>query len=62
MPSSMQARRWHSGQALIEYAIVGVALTLALFVADFGGRTGAQHLADMVRAFFLNLSFFFSLP
>jgi hypothetical protein len=55
-------RQQQAGQALIEYAIVGLALTLALFVADFGGRTGAQHLADLVRAFFQNLSFFFSLP
>lgn len=59
-PSPM--RQQQAGQALIEYAIVGLALTLALFVADFGGRTGAQHLADLVRAFFQNLSFFFSLP
>lgn len=62
MPSMNRSRREQSGQALMEYAIVGLALTLALFVADFGGRTGAQHLVDMVRAFFLNLSFFFSLP
>jgi hypothetical protein len=62
MQVSPRTRRTASGQALIEYAIVGLALTLALFVVEFGGRTGAQHLADMIRAFFQNLSLFFSLP
>ena len=50
------------GQASIEYLIVAVGLVGALFVADFGGRTGAQHLADMIRLFFRNLSYFLSLP
>jgi len=50
------------GQASIEYLIVAAGLVGALFVADFGGRTGAQHLADMIRLFFRNLTYFLSLP
>jgi hypothetical protein len=51
-----------SGQASIEYLIIAAGLVGALFVADFGGRTGAQHLADMIRLFFRNLTYFISLP
>jgi hypothetical protein len=50
------------GQASIEYLVVTAGLVGALFVADFGGRTGAQHLADMIRLFFRNLTYFISLP
>lgn len=51
------------GQALIEYAIVATALAAALFYFEFdGGKTGAQYLTDMIRAFFRNLTYFISLP
>lgn len=50
------------GQALIEYAIIGSVLVSALFVVDIGGKTGAQYLADMVKAFFRNFTYFLSLP
>lgn len=50
------------GQAAVEYLVVAAVLVGALFVAEFNGRTGAQHLADMIRLFFRNLTFFLSLP
>ncbi|MEO6279432.1 hypothetical protein [Roseateles sp.] len=50
------------GQAAIEYLVVAAGLVMALFVVEFGGRTGAQHLADAVRLFFQNLTYFLSLP
>lgn len=56
-------RRHQRGQAMVEYAIAAAVLVGALFVADLpGGKTGAQYLADMVKAFYRGLSFFFSLP
>ena len=48
--------------ALLEYAMVAAVLAAALFYFDFGGKTGAQYLADMIRAFFRNLTYFISLP
>lgn len=50
------------GQALIEYAVVGAALIGAMFVLEFDGRTAAQFLADAVRAFFQNMTYYLSLP
>jgi hypothetical protein len=50
------------GQALLEYAVVGAVLAAAMFYLDFGGKTGAQYLTDMIRAFFRNLTYFISLP
>jgi len=50
------------GQAMVEYAVIGAILVGALFVADFGGKTGAQYLADMVKSFFRSLTYFISLP
>lgn len=47
---------------MVEYLVVVTALVAALFIVDFNGRTGAQHLADMVRLFYRNLSYFLSLP
>lgn len=47
---------------MVEYLVVTSALVAALFVVDFGGRTGAQHLADLVRLFYRNLTYFLSLP
>ncbi len=61
------ARRMHArlqrGQAMVEYTVIGAALMVALFVVDYpGGRTGAQYLADLIRLFFRNLTYFLSLP
>ena len=56
-----RARRQH-GQAMVEYAVVAAAMVVALFVVDFDGRTGAQFLADSIRAFFRGLTHFISLP
>jgi hypothetical protein len=50
------------GQALVEYIVVASVLATALFTFEFGGKTGAQYLADMIRAFFRSLSYFISLP
>ncbi len=50
------------GQATIEYAIAGSVLAMALFVVEFDGKTAAQYLAEAVRAFYKNLSYFISLP
>lgn len=54
--------RIEAGQSLVEYLVVVSALVAALFVFEVDGRTGAQHLADMVRLFYRNLSYFLSLP
>lgn len=54
--------RAQNGQALIEYAIVGGVLAVAMFWLEYGGKTGAQYLTDMIRAFFRNLTYFLSLP
>lgn len=61
-PQSSIRRSLQKGQAMIEYAIVAGALAAALFVADFNGRTGAQFLADAIKAFYRNLTYFISLP
>ena len=50
------------GQALVEYSIAAAVLAGALFVVEFQGRTAAAYLADAVRAFFRNLTYFISLP
>ena len=50
------------GQALVEYIVIASVLAAAMFTVEFGGRTAAQYLADMIRAFFRNLSYFISLP
>jgi len=57
-------RSAQQGQAMIEYVLVAAILVLALFTTDslFDGKTGAQYLADMVRAFFRSLTYFLSLP
>ena len=60
----MSGRRHEQrGQAMVEYIVVASVLVAALFVFDYpGGKTGAQFLADMVKAFYRGLSFYFSLP
>jgi hypothetical protein len=51
------------GQALVEYAIVGGALAVAMFWLEYGGgKTGAQYLTDMIREFFRNMTYYLSLP
>jgi Flp pilus assembly protein TadG len=57
-------RRFQRGQGMVEYAVIATVLVGALFVPVdlFGGKTGAQFLADAVRAFFRNLTYFISLP
>jgi len=50
------------GQAAIEYLVVAAGLVLALFVVEVNGRTGAQYLAEAVRVFFQNLTYYLSLP
>lgn len=50
------------GQAAIEYLVAAAGLVLALFVVEVNGRTGAQYLAEAVRAFFQNLTYYLSLP
>lgn len=55
-------KRLQRGQALIEYAMVGAFLVTALFYLDFDGKTGAQYLTEMIRAFFRNLTYYLSLP
>jgi len=58
----MMRRRAQRGQAMTEYVLVGAALISALFFVDVDGRSMAQFLADMVRLFYRNLTFFLSLP
>lgn len=50
------------GQATLEYAIAASAMVMGLFVVEFSGKTAAQYLAEAVRVFFKNLSYFISLP
>jgi Flp pilus assembly pilin Flp len=51
------------GQAMLEYALIGGVLASAMFLVDYGGgKTGAQYLTDMIRAFFRNLTYYLSLP
>lgn len=58
----MRSPARQSGQAMLEYSVIAAVLVAALFVAEYNGRTGAQHLADMVRLFFRSLTLFISLP
>lgn len=62
MTPRLFGRRFQRGQSLVEYALIGGMLALALFVPEFSGKTGAQHLSEMIQAFFKNLTLFFSLP
>lgn len=59
-----RGRGTQRGQAMTEYVLVALVLVLALFTTDtlFGGKTGAQYLADLIRAFFRSLTYFLSLP
>ena len=50
------------GQATVELLVAGAALWVALFVIEIDGRTSAQWLAEALRLFFRNLTFFVSLP
>ncbi|HJV70294.1 hypothetical protein [Ideonella sp.] len=64
MKPMQPARRMQRGQGMVEYAVIAIVLVGALFVplGQFGGRTGAQFLADMIKLFFRNLTYFLSLP
>ncbi len=61
-PLTRTRRASQRGQAMVEYAVIAAILAGALFVADFGGKTGTQYLADMVKSFFRSLTYFISLP
>jgi hypothetical protein len=56
------ALRLQRGQATLEYALVAAGLVAALFVVEWKGQTAAQYLAQAVRVFFDNLTYFLSLP
>lgn len=60
----MMSRHKQSGQGMVEYAAIALVLIAALFTpADiFHGQTGAAFMADMIKAFFRNLTHFISLP
>ena len=60
--SMRRPRADQRGQAMLEYALIGGVLASALFLMDFGGKTGAQYLTEMIRAFFRNLTYYLSLP
>ncbi|MEK8031088.1 hypothetical protein AACH06_09705 [Ideonella sp. DXS29W] len=49
---------------MVEYAAIALVLVAALFTpADiFHGQTGAAFMADMIKAFFRNLTHYISLP
>ena len=50
------------GQAMVEYIVIASVLAAAMFSFEFGGKTAAQYLTEMIRAFFRNLTYFLSLP
>ncbi len=50
------------GQATVEYLVVSAGIVAALFFIDVGGKSLAATLADGVRDFFRNLTYFISLP
>jgi hypothetical protein len=56
------ARQRQSGQGTVEYLVVSAALVTGLFFIDVDGHSLAATLADMVRLFFRNLTYFISLP
>ena len=51
-----------TGQAMVEYLVVAAGLVAALFFVEIDGRNGAQLLAELIRQFFRNLTYFLSLP
>lgn len=56
------SRRHQDGQATIEYLVVGAGLVAALLFVQVDGQSLAMVLADAVRLFFRNLTYFISLP
>jgi hypothetical protein len=50
------------GQSMLEYIVIGAVLMGAMFFIDVDGQTVAQRLADVIRLFYANLTFFLSLP
>ena len=59
---SLACRAAMRGQAMVEYIVIASVLAAAMFSFEFGGKTAAQYLAEMIRAFFRNLTYFLSLP
>jgi hypothetical protein len=59
---SLARRAATRGQAMVEYIVIASVLAAAMFSFEFGGKTAAQYLAEMIRAFFRNLTYFLSLP
>jgi hypothetical protein len=53
------SKRWQRGQSMAEYAIICTALVACLFAAQ--SPVGAQ-LAQALRDFYHDLTFFVSLP
>jgi hypothetical protein len=47
---------------MVEYIVIASVLAAAMFSFEFGAKTAAQYLAEMIRAFFRNLTYFISLP
>ncbi len=56
------ARLRQRGQGAVEYLVVAGGLVAALFFVGADGRSMARFLADMVRLFYRNLTYFISLP
>lgn len=54
--------RGEAGQAAVEYLVVAAGIVAALFFIDVDGKSLAVTLADTVRMFFRNLTYFISLP
>lgn len=54
--------RREDGQATVEYLVVGAGLVAVMFFVQVDGKSFAMILADAVRQFFSNLTFFISLP
>jgi hypothetical protein len=58
-------RRDQRGQSMVEYLVIGVALTIALFFPVPGvnpPQTVGQMLAGKIHDLYDNLTFFLSLP
>ena len=55
-------RRREGGQATVEYLAVAAGLVAVMFFVQVDGKPLAVVLADTVRQFFVNLTYFISLP
>jgi hypothetical protein len=62
---SQASRHTQRGQAIVEYMIIGVVLSVALFAPVPGiqpSQTVGQLLAGKIHDLYDNLTFFLSLP